>query len=141
MSMSGLGAQYLYEEAEAHKRVGELLRKQRDLAAKCAIEELAELNEQLVEAIGDAHAATERRHRALAEMGLDLASPLLRAAWVELRKALRMVRSEAALSQEVAAEMTADVQFLLGLLQPAVEGYGRDGRRCGRGPALLDSAA
>jgi len=138
--MMGRGAQVIYEEAEAHKRVGELLRKQRELMVAGKDEELAKVNEQLIDAIGEAHAATQRRRRVLAELGVRMSMPMLGAAWAELRGALRMVKNEAALSEEMAGEMLADVQFLLGLLQPAMEGYGRDGRRYASGPALLDKA-
>ena len=66
---------------------------------------------------------------------------MLAAAWAELRLALRMVKEQARLSEEVAGERLADVRFLLGLLEPVVEGYGKDGRRYGGGQAaLLDRA-
>jgi len=138
--MIGRGAQAIYEEAEAHRKVGELLRRQRELMVAGKDEELGEVNQALIDAIGEAHAATQRRRRVLAELGMRMSQPMLGAAWAELRQALRMVKNEATLSEEMAGEMLADIQFLLGLLQPAIEGYGRDGRRYASGPALLDKA-
>lgn len=139
--MLGRGAQVIYEEAQAHKRVGELLKRQRELIVEGQEEDLMRLNEELIEAIGEAHAATHRRRRTLEALKLRLSAPMLAAAWAELRLALRMVKEQARLSEEVAGERLADVRFLLGLLEPVVEGYGKDGRRYGGGQAaLLDRA-
>ena len=44
--MLGRGAQVIYEEAQAHKRVGELLKRQRELIVEGQEEDLMRLNEE-----------------------------------------------------------------------------------------------
>lgn len=125
-------------QRQLHERVLALLEQQRAKLCSGEWDELMRINEQLEQAIDEAREAVRQRAGLKRRLG--------RRSWeahlesdASVRRLCRLIQTQAEINESLAAELSAEAQFLMDCLVGACE-YDRNGLPTARGVTLLDRA-